>query len=105
MITQCIAKDRRGRLTGNVKSVNTSLDVGEGALLQLVDSVVVEIQSPQGCCILESISRNLTDVVVVQLKMDKPLEIIKNSIVYYTYVIETDIYHFKSLQTIEAISG
>ena len=30
-------------LTGNVKSVNTTLDVGEGTFLQAVNAVVVEI--------------------------------------------------------------
>lgn len=34
-------------LTGNVKSVNTALDVGEGTFLQPVNTIVVEIQSSE----------------------------------------------------------
>ena len=78
-------------LTGNVKSVNTTLDVGEGTFLQAVNAIVVEIQSSEGGGVLEGVCSYLADVVVIQLEMDQPLEIVKDSVVNHTDVIEAHI--------------
>ena len=78
-------------LTGNVKSVNTTLDVGEGTFLQAVNAVVVEIQSSEGGGVLEGVGGDLADVVVVQFEMDQPLQIVENSVVNHTDVIEAHI--------------
>ena len=102
MTKKAIVKDV---LTGNVKSVNTALDVGEGTFLQPVNAIVVEIQSSEGGGVLEGICSYLADVVVIQLQMDQPLEIVKYSVVNNTDVVEADIDCFKGFQSVESISG
>ena len=82
-------------LTGNVKSVNTALDVSEGTFLQTVNSIVVEIQSSEGGGVLEGVGGDLADVVVVQFEMDQPLQVIENSVVNHTDVIEAHINCFE----------
>ena len=90
-------------LTGNVKSVNTSLDVSEGTFLQPVNAIVVEIQSSEGGGVLEGVCSYLADVVVIQLEMDQPLEIVKYSVVNYTDVVEAHIDCLKCFQSIEPV--
>ena len=78
-------------LTGNVKSVNTALDVSEGTFLQTVNSIVVEIQSSKGGGVLEGVGGDLADVVVVQLQMDQPLQVVKYAVVNDTDIVEAHI--------------
>ena len=101
MTKKAIVKDV---LTGNVKSVNTALDVGEGTFLQPVNAIVVEIQSSEGGGVLEGIRSYLADVVVIQLQMDQPLQVVKNSVVNHTDVVEAHIDSFKGFQSVEPVS-
>jgi hypothetical protein len=80
------------------------LNACEGVLLQTVNAVVVQVEASQRGRILESVPGNFTYVVVVQLEMDQPLQIVKHPLLHNTDVIETDINQFQSLQSVESVS-
>ena len=73
--------------------------------MQTVNSIVVEIQSSEGGGVLEGVGSDLADVVVVQFEMDQPLQIIENSIVNHTDVIEADINGLECFKSIETVPG
>ena len=71
--------------------------------MQTVNSIVVEIQSSEGGGVLKGVGGDLADVVVVQLEMDQPLQVIENSVVNHTDVIEADINCFECFKSIETV--
>ena len=73
--------------------------------MQTVNSIVVEIQSSEGGGVLEGVGGDLADVVVVQFEMDQPLQIIENSVVNHTDVIEAHINGLKCFKSIETVPG
>ena len=77
--------------TCNVEAIDVPLNVDKCTLLQTIDTIILEIKIAERCGILESPGSDVADVVVIQMEMDKPLQVIKDSIINNSDVIEAEI--------------
>ena len=86
-----------------MEAVHVALDVGEGTLLQAVNAVVLQIQLPQGGGVFESSGGDVANVVVVQIEVHEPLQIVKHSVVNNPDIVEAEVDSLQCFKAIEAI--
>ena len=87
-----------------METVNVPLNVCKSTFLQPVDPVVFQVQLPQRCGILECSGGDVTNVVVIEIKIDEPLEVIKDSVIHNTNIIEAQINGLQGFKAVEAVS-
>ena len=88
-----------------METVHIPLDVGEGTLLESIDPVVLQVQLSQGVGIFESSGGDVANIVVIEIEVHEPLEVVKHPVVHNPDIIKAEVNGLKSFKAIEAISG
>ena len=87
-----------------MKTVNVPLYVCKSTFLQSVDTVVLQVQLPERSGIFERSGGDVTDVIVIEIKIDEPLEVVKDSVIHDPNIIEAQVNGLQGFEAVETIS-